>query len=510
MKRTAKARTNPLSQRSAGLLLHVTSLPSRYGIGDLGPAALAWVDSLARAKQSWWQILPLNPPDDSNSPYSALSAFAGNPYLISPELLVRDGYLHAGDVHVVRFPADRVAFEHAKAFKKTLLGLAWERFNAGGRAAHRAAFARFTKQQAAWLDDFALFMAIRERHPAMSWTQWPAELLHRKPTALQAVRRELADAIRRHQFSQFLFDLQLVALRRYAAEKNIRILGDMPIYVSGQSADVWANPHLFQLDARRMPKAVAGVPPDIFSKTGQRWGNPLFDWKALERDGFGWWVARIRNALRHADVVRIDHFRGLAGYWSVPAHEPTAERGRWIKAPGEKLLRAMQRGLGDLPVVAEDLGVITPDVVELRDSFHLPGMQILQFAFGEDDSGSLPHRHVRNSIVYTGTHDNPTTRDWFASLGKADRDRVLRYLPNAKADPAWSLIRLAWSSVANISIVPVQDVLQLGPEGKMNSPGIGEGNWGWRLKAGALKSTHLQKLAELTETYGRNAPTKQS
>lgn len=505
MPRKQKPTSNPLTRRSAGLLLHVTSLPSRYGIGDLGPAAREWVDTLADMGLTWWQILPLNPPDDSNSPYSAVSAFAGNPNLISPELLVRDGYLKSADVPAAKFPADRVAFDHVKAFKRTLLGLAWERFNANRQAAHRAAFERFWRAQAGWLDDFALFMAIREQRPAMSWTQWPADLLHRQPAVLREARRQMADAIDRHRFSQFLFDQQLAELRAYAAKKNVLLLGDMPIYVAAQSADVWANPEFFQLDKNRLPTAVAGVPPDIFSKTGQRWGNPLFNWKVLQKSGFSWWVDRIRNALRHADVVRIDHFRGLAGYWSVPASEPTAEHGKWINAPGHALLAAMQQKLGNLPVVAEDLGLITPDVIELRDAFQLPGMQIIQFAFGEDDSGSLPHHHPKNAIVYTGTHDNPTTLDWFEALPAADRRRVLRYTPDAKEDPVWALIRLTWSSVANIAVIPVQDMLRLGAEARMNFPGRGIGNWAWRMKPGAMKAKVVQGLAELTSTYGRKA-----
>jgi 4-alpha-glucanotransferase len=494
-----------LSRRSAGLLLHMTSLPSRYGIGDLGPEAHRWIDILAASGQTWWQILPLNAPDDSNSPYSALSAFAGNPNLISPELLVRDGYLHEADVPHANFPADRVAFDHVKAFKATVLGLAWERFNSKRRSAHRAAFSRFCRKHADWLDDFALFMAIREQHVGMSWTEWPADLLQRKPAALAAAKKKFADAFDRQRFIQFLFDAQLAELRKHAAKKNVRILGDMPIYVAGQSADVWAHPQFFQLDEKRKPRAVAGVPPDIFSKTGQLWGNPLYDWKRLERDGYRWWIARLRNALRHADVIRIDHFRGLAGFWSVRASEATAQRGRWVKGPGAKLLAAMRRALGDLPVVAEDLGVITPDVIALRDDFALPGMQVLQFAFGEDDSPMLPHHHTRNAIVYTGTHDNPTTRDWFDSLAKEDRARLQRYAPETTSDPAGALVRLAWSSVANTAIAPVQDLLRLGPEGRMNMPGVGEGNWGWRLTGGALSKEMLAQLCEMTAAYGRSA-----
>jgi 4-alpha-glucanotransferase len=494
--------------RASGILLHVTSLPSPFGIGDLGPAAHRWVDQLARARQRWWQVLPLNPPDDSNSPYSALSAFAGNPYLVSPEALVRDGFLRRADVPAEAFPAGRVAFGKVKPYKDALLAAAWERFKGGADAGggRRAEFEQFREAHAGWLDDYALFVALRERQPGKHWTTWDAGLLRRSTGALRQARHELSDAVDRHAFAQFLFDGQLAALRAHAAERGVGLIGDLPIYVSGDSADVWSNPHLFQLDRDRRPKAVAGVPPDLFCDTGQRWGNPLFDWKALARDGYRWWVDRMRGCLRQADLVRIDHFRGLAGYWSIPASHPTAQHGKWVTGPGADLMNAMREGLGGLPVIAEDLGEITPDVYALRDAFGLPGMLILHFAFGGDDNAALPHNHPRTAVVYTGTHDNDTTVGWFKSLDSAGRKRVARYAPEAAADPAWGLLRLAWSSVADLAIAPLQDVLGLGNQARMNLPGVGTGNWGWRFAEKDLTGAMLDRLGGLTETYGRAAP----
>jgi 4-alpha-glucanotransferase len=491
--------------RSSGILLHVTSLPSPFGIGDLGPAAHRWVDQLARARQTWWQVLPLNPPDGSNSPYSALSAFAGNPYLVSPEALLRDGFLRRQDVPTEKLPAGRVTFDKVKPFKDKVLAAAWERFKAAADPERRSAFERFQADHAGWLDDYGLFVALRERHEGRHWSTWDAGLVRRSAGAMKRAHHELSDAVGRHQFAQFLFDRQLADLRAHAAERGVKLIGDLPIYVSGDSADVWSNPHLFQLDRDRKPKNVAGVPPDLFCATGQRWGNPLFDWNAMKRDGYRWWVDRMRGCLRQADLVRIDHFRGLAGYWSIKASEPTAEHGRWVTGPGAELLNAMKAGLGDmLPVIAEDLGEITPDVIELRDDFGLPGMLILHFAFGDEpNSPALPHNHPRTAVVYTGTHDNDTTVGWFKSLSAGDRKRAVRYAPEAAADPAWGLLRLAWSSVADLAITPLQDVLGLGNQARMNLPGVGTGNWGWRYGEKDLTNKMLDRLGELTVTYGR-------
>ena len=500
---------NPERRRSAGVLLHVTSLPAPYGVGDLGPAAFRWVDTLARAHQSWWQILPLGPPGAGHSPYQSFSAFAGNPTLISPDALMGDGLLRRADLTSANFPAaGPVDYERAGAFKAGLLAKAWERFTAGGAARPlKSAFEKFSAAQAAWLDDFALFMALKDAHGAANWTDWPIDLVRRKPAALRDARRELADAVGRHRFAQFLFFRQLDALRTYARDQGVKLIGDLPIFVSGDSADVWANSHLFQLDKHRRPRAVAGVPPDYFSETGQRWGNPLYDWRAMARDRYAWWVARARSALDQVDLVRIDHFRGFEAYWSVPADAPTAQTGRWVKAPGAELFKTLRQKLGHLPFIAEDLGVITPEVEALRDGFGLPGMRVLQFGFGGGpDNAFLPHNYVRNAVAYTGTHDNDTTAGWFASLKRKDKDHVRRLAPGVDKDPAGELLRLVWSSVADYAIAPVQDVLALGSETRMNTPGTATGNWRWRMTPEMLKGKAYDRLGQLTETYDRRAP----
>ncbi|HEX8912149.1 MAG TPA: 4-alpha-glucanotransferase [Humisphaera sp.] len=491
--------------RSAGVLLHVTSLPSKFGLGDLGPAAYRWVDELQRAKQTWWQVLPLTPVGEGNSPYSSRSAFAGNPMLVSPELLVRDGLLKKADLPADDFPAGRAAFGRAFAARAKLLGVAFDRFRGGaGGSGLRTAFDRFRAAEADWLDDFALFSAIKdEGGKGACWVDWPRPLAKRVPAALAEARRELAGAVERLSFEQFLFRRQLDALRAHAKAHGVRLFGDVPIYVSHDSADVWANRHLFQLDAAGRPTRVAGVPPDLFSATGQRWGNPLYEWEAHAADGFAWWGRRFRSALRQADLVRLDHFRGLAGYWSIRASDPTAEKGKWVPAPGVAMLTALRKHLGGLPLVAEDLGVITPDVEALRDDFALPGMRILQFAFGDDDNASMPHRHVPNAIAYSGTHDNDTTIGWHRSLDAASKRRLHAYAPEAAKDPAWALLRLTWMSVADVAVAPMQDVLSLGTAARMNMPGRGEGNWGWRMTEAMPTRDALARLADLTHSYGR-------
>lgn len=503
-----------LSRRTAGVLLHVSSLPGSHGIGDLGPAARRWVDSLARAKQSWWQVLPLTPPGDGDSPYQCFSAFAGNANFISLEDLEKGGLLRRADLGSERFPVDRVDFSRVNAFKSAKLKIAHERFRNGAGRVMQKDWRAFIDKRPLWLDDFALFMALKEATPGKSWTDWPRELVLRKPAALREAHRALADAVDRQRFIQFLFFRQLDALRAHARERGVQLVGDLPMFVSGESADVWANPGYFLLDRDRRPKAVAGVPPDYFSETGQRWGNPLFNWPALRRDGFGWWIDRIRATLAQVDLVRIDHFRGFAAYWKIPAHLPTAVGGKWVKAPGVDLFEAMKKSMGDLPLIAEDLGLITPDVELLRERFNLPGMRVLQFAFGGDAANPfLPHNYVENAVVYTGTHDNDTTAGWYASLSRNDRTHLLKYLgrstnPKPRADEiAWELIRAAWSSVARHAVAPAQDILRLGTDARMNVPGQPTGNWAWRLKPGEMTDRLLDQLGELTETYGR-APKK--
>jgi 4-alpha-glucanotransferase len=490
--------------RSSGLLLHPTSLPGPHGVGDLGPAARQWVDDLARAKQTWWQMLPLAPPGAGDSPYQAFSAFAGNTLLISPDDLREDGLITTKDAAEARFPEGRVDFHRAGSLKNELIAIAWANFSRGIGPALSGPFEEFKASESTWLDDFALFMAIKEARPDSGYHDWPAPLVYREPAAIHRARRELADAIGRHQFAQFLFGRQLTELRKYARTRGVKLIGDLPIFVSPDSADVWANPHLFKLDRNRRPTVIAGVPPDYFSKTGQRWGNPHYDWDAMRRDGFAWWKARMRAMLTQADLVRIDHFRGFEAAWVVPADEPTALNGRWVPGPGAELFDALRADLGGLPVIAEDLGEITPTVDALRWRFDLPGMRILQFAFGGAiEERFLPHTFDRNTVVYTGTHDNDTTRGWYEALTPGERSALHRYAPETERHPVWGMIRLGWATVGDMAIVPVQDVLELGSEGRMNVPGTPTGNWTWRLRTGALTTEHLDRLAELTTTYRR-------
>jgi len=490
--------------RTAGVLLHPTSLPGPYEIGDFGPAARAWVDLLARAGQTWWQTLPLNPPGVGDSPYSAFSAFAGSLLLISPDDLATDGLLSKDELTAAHSPAACVNYARASVVKGALLTSAWERFRAGAAPQLRSEFDTFVATTD-WLDDYALFAAIKETMPDRAWTDWPAELIERQPAALERARRELAGAIGRQRFAQFVFSRQLTSLREYAAARRVKLMGDMPIFVSADSVDVWANPHQFALDTRGRPQTVAGVPPDYFSATGQRWGNPHYDWEAMQRDGFAWWIARVGATLAQVDAVRIDHFRGFEAYWEIPAENPTAEHGRWVEAPGPALFEALRDALGNpLPLVAEDLGIITPAVEQLRARFGLPGMRVLQFAFGGAvEERFLPYAFDRNVVAYTGTHDNDTTRGWYESLTAAERATFHCYAPDAEREPVWALIRLAWASVADTAIAPLQDVLNLGTEARMNVPGTAVGNWRWRVTEEQLSNLSVDRLCELTETYGR-------
>jgi 4-alpha-glucanotransferase len=494
----------PSPQRSAGILLHPTSLPGPYGIGDLGPAAFAWVDALVRARQTWWQVLPLGPTGYGDSPYQCFSAFAGNPYLVSPELLLQDGLLAPEDLAGVHFNGGRVDYGTVIPFKVRLLGRAWERFRRGAAKPLQAEFEKFCVDHRPWLEDFALFMALKDTEEGAGWQDWPLPLVLRQPAALQEAHRRLAPMVGQHRFRQFLVFRQWGAVRQYARERGIKLVGDLPIFVSADSADVWANPDLFLLDDERRPTVVAGVPPDYFSATGQLWGNPLYNWERLRQTGYAWWLARVRAVLEQVDVVRIDHFRGFEAYWEVPAGEPTAQNGRWVKAPGADLFERLRVAMGGLPLLAEDLGLITPEVDELRERFHLPGMRILQFAFGGGpDNRYLPHHYVRNTVVYTGTHDNDTTAGWFANMPEHERNFVRRYLPMTNDNPAWDFLRVAWSSVADYALAPLQDVLGLGNEARMNLPGRADGNWGWRFSSEMLSDHVLGRLAELTELYSR-------
>jgi len=494
----------PPRTRYAGVLLHPTSLPGPYGIGDLGPAAYQWVDWLVRAKQSFWQVLPLGPTGFGDSPYQCFSAFAGNPYLVSPELLQRDGVLSGSDLAAPHFPDDRVDFGPVIQFKLQLLARAWDNYQSGKAPQLRGPFDEFNRSEASWLDDYALFMALKDSHGGRSWLDWPADLVRRDPTALDSARRSLGPQIGLHKFRQFLFWKQWRDLKRHVNERGIRLIGDVPIFVSSDSADVWSNPKLFLLDAQCRPRFVAGVPPDYFSKTGQLWGNPLYDWEALKRTGYAWWIDRLRATLKQVDLIRLDHFRGFEAYWEVPAGLPTAEVGRWVKGPGVDLFRAIEKALGHLPLIAEDLGVIGPEVEALRDGLKLPGMCILQFAFGgEVENRFLPHNYERNRVVYSGTHDNDTTRGWYAAISDKERHEVRRYLGRDGSDISWDLIRLAWMSVADYALTPLQDILDLGTDARMNLPGRPAGNWGWRCRADQLSDGPLNRLRDLTEVYWR-------
>jgi 4-alpha-glucanotransferase len=490
--------------RTAGVLLHPTSLPGPYGIGDLGGAAYRWVNALSRAKQKWWQILPLGPTGFGDSPYQSFSTYAGNIFLISPEMLLQDGLAVRSELEGLSFPAERVDYGTVIQFKQRLLSRAWQRFQSGATPGLRPAYEEFCTQHAHWLDDYALFMALKDAQDGRCWLQWPRELIERDPAALYSARHELADAIGRYKLGQLLFFRQWKALRRYANDRGIHILGDMPIFVSPDSADVWSNPHLFLLDQRRQPRVVAGVPPDYFSPTGQLWGNPLYDWQALKQTGYAWWVERLRATLDLVDVVRLDHFRAFEAYWEVAAGQTTAQVGHWVKGPGVDLFDTLRRALGGLPLMAEDLGLITPEVEELRDQLGIPGMRVLQFAFGESATHVfLPHNYIRHTVAYTGTHDNDTTRGWYDATAEKVRDHVRRYLGRDGQDISWDFIRLAWSSVADTALAPLQDVLGLGSDGRMNFPGHPAGNWSWRFTEAMVTGGALERLGEQTELYGR-------
>jgi 4-alpha-glucanotransferase len=503
---------NLLAKRGSGILLHPTSLPGPFGIGDLGPSAFMWIDALARARQTWWQILPLGPTGYGDSPYQCFSAFAGNVYLISPEYLVRDGLLSTLDISGHLFSDERVDFGSVIPFKMKLLRRAWENLRAGQVPGLREPFEIFCAVQRAWLDDFAFFMALKESQRGESWTKWPRELMRvgGDSKLLERTRTDFADAIRLHQFGQFLFFRQWQAVRNYAHERGIHIIGDAPIFVSSDSADVWGSPEQFLLDSAMQPKVVAGVPPDYFSATGQLWGNPLYDWEAMGATNYEWWVRRMRTTLSTVDLVRLDHFRGFCAAWHIPYGEATAVKGQWVEGPGAGFIAHLQKELNGLPLIAEDLGEITPDVYEVRDQFDLPGMKVLQFAFDGPDNLFLPHNYKhRNCIVYTGTHDNDTTRGWFAQAPGNERWYLGRYLMKDGRDIAWDLIRLAWNSSAVLAIAPLQDVLDLGTEARMNLPGRPDGNWQWRFRMESFNDHVINWLADLTELFGRVAKTKQ-
>jgi 4-alpha-glucanotransferase len=497
----------PPQYRASGLLLHVTSLPSPYGIGDLGPAATAWIDVLVEAGQSWWQSLPLSPTGYGNSPYQPLSSFAGNTLLISPDWLVEDGFVRAMDCEGC-FPSQgEIDYEAAIKFKQQLLERAWMNFQGRKHPELREQYAKFRSENADWLEDYALFRALKTKLNDAYYLEWPKELVQREAGALKRASVELAKEIDEIRFAQFLLFCQSERLKAYAQQKGLRLIGDLPFFVSPDSSDVWANPGLFLLDQDRRPQFVAGVPPDYFSADGQLWGNPLYNWDALRRTGFRWYIARLRSLLAHVDVIRLDHFRGFAAAWHVPVGAASAKSGEWVPGPGAAFLKAVEEALGSLPFIAEDLGMITPDVYTLRDAFQLPGMRVLQFAFdGRSDNPYLPHNFVANTVVYTGTHDNPPLRSWYEDLPDDQRERLAECVerPVCTIDEvAPALMALGWSSVAALAIAPLQDVLNLGREARMNVPGRADGNWRWRATQDMLLEPAFERLRDLTQSSGR-------
>ena len=493
--------------RSSGVLLHPTSLPGPHGSGDFGPAAFQFVDWLARAGQKRWQILPLAPIGPGNSPYMSSSAFAGNVLLVDLGELQRRGWLGNDDL----LPTDglqdgAVNWAAAYPYRMDRLARAAHRFATSASAADRAEIAAFEAEHASWLPDYTLFMALAEHQQWRDWCEWPGGLATRDPAAMAAARTEHAARIAFWTFCQWSFFRQWAALREHANRCGVRIIGDMPIFVAYQSAEVWTRPDLFELDAASRPRVVAGVPPDLFSATGQRWGNPLYRWQAHEGEGFAWWIERMRRSVALVDIVRIDHFRGFAGYWEIPAREPTAMNGRWVAAPGHALFQALADALGPMPIIAEDLGVITPDVDGLRKAFHLPGMRILQFAWGEGQGAEprfLPHNHEPDTVAYTGSHDNDTTLGWWATAPEDVRHHLREYLSSDGRTVHWDLIRAACASVADTAIYPMQDVLGLDGRHRMNFPGKGDGNWSWRFTWEQVPADCAQRLRRMAQLYER-------
>ncbi|NTV37432.1 MAG: 4-alpha-glucanotransferase, partial [Anaerolineaceae bacterium] len=491
--------------RSAGIILHPSSLPGPDGIGDLGPEAFRWIDFLADTGCHLWQVLPLGPTGYGDSPYQCFSAFAGNPYLISSALLLADDLLTRSDLaDRPKFQDGSVDFGPTIQWKLKLLDRAYDNFKKSDFSRLRDEFLQFQRDNQNWLTDFVLFMAIKENLGGGSWSDWPEDLRSRKTAALAKFNGEHGVDLERHAFRQFLFSRQWQAVREYAHEKQIQIIGDVPIFIAYDSADAWSHPELFYLDKTGRPTVVAGVPPDYFSPTGQLWGNPLYRWDVHKEQNYAWWIDRVKAGLKLFDILRLDHFRGFAGYWEVPADMPTAEKGRWVPGPGADVFNAIKNALGDLPLIAEDLGEITPDVVELREQFQLPGMKILQFAFSTDaDDPFLPHNYPTNCVVYTGTHDNDTTRGWYDTTAEVERDFIRRYLARSGNDVSWDAIRAVWSSVAVFSLAPMQDLLSLGGDARMNFPGHASGNWSWRMQTQALDPYLASRVKEMNLLYSR-------
>ncbi len=495
-------------QRGSGILLHITSLPSEFGIGDLGPGAYRFIDFLAEAKQKYWQILPLTPTEAINhhSPYSGISAFAGNPLLISPELLVKEGW--CGDPLLKDkplFSERKVKYDAVLRFKSKLLSSAYQRSQ--GTLAQHADFKAFCEEHKAWLDDFAFYVVLKEHFGHHAFHSWPQEFRDRKEETIKGVKSEFAEQLTFIKWQQYVFMKQWLDLKAYAGRKGVKIIGDIPIYVNDDSADVWAHPEYFLLDENRQVKCVAGVPPDYFSETGQRWGNPIYDWEKLKQTGYAWWIDRLKHNLLLYDYLRIDHFRGFAGFWQIPAHERLAIHGEWKQGPGHQFFDAILKYFPQLPLIAEDLGVITPDVKELIARYHLPGMKVLLFAFGDDirTNPYIPENFGEDAVVYTGTHDNDTARGWFEGAPPKEKENLFAYIKRqvSSKEVPLALIELAMRSKAAAAIFPMQDVLGLGKRSRMNTPGTLEGNWQWRLAPKMLKPVVAKRLAGLTQEAQR-------
>ncbi|MEN9581614.1 MAG: hypothetical protein RJA70_4623 [Pseudomonadota bacterium] len=505
-----------LFERESGVLLHPSSLPGPFGVGEIGPEAVRWVEQLEQMHQALWQVLPLTPPGTAASPYQGRSSFAGDTNLLSLELLAQQGLLSIDDLDAAKVPEGPVNYDALASSRGALLRRAAVQFLADLGGEEGDLFEEFCTRQNYWLHDYARYQAIKNARAGDDWLSWPAELRERRPSALETVDFELANAIRVEKALQYLFEGQWQYVRREAHRRQIRIVGDLPIFVALDSADVWASQHLFRLNELGQPTVVAGVPPDYFSNDGQRWGNPLFDWEAHELEGYSWWSRRLRRTLEMTDVTRIDHFRGFAACWEIPAHEPTAIRGQWVPAPGRALLEAMQRDLGtELPIIAEDLGIITDDVVELREAFQLPTMRVLQFSF-TGEAKLLPSAYPENSVVYTGTHDNDTIVGWYAGKVEdnstlsvteleAERDRVRRYYETDGSHMHFTAIRGVMATRASAAIFPAQDIMGLGSEARMNTPGtVGPHNWSWRFKWEQLSSSAIATVRAITLEAGRN------
>ncbi|MEI6455826.1 MAG: 4-alpha-glucanotransferase [bacterium] len=503
----------PLKERASGILLHPTSLPGKYGIGTLGQGAYKFIDFLVKAKQKYWQILPLGPTGYADSPYQCFSAHAGNPNLVDLDLLVKKHLLKAEDLQgIIIHDEGKVDFGTIQGIRTPLLEKAYNNFTDHADNTEKVRFRNFIKEQAHWLNDFALFMAIKEHFGLKPWYLWDEPVKRREPEVLKQLQTLLQEKIEFHKFLQFLFFIQWIDVKEYAHRKKVRIIGDIPLYIALDSADAWSNPELFEFDEKRNPIRVGGVPPDYFSETGQLWGNPLYLWDIHRETGYRWWIERIRTNLLLFDIIRIDHFRGFAAYWAVPYAEKTAINGIWTEGPGRGFFDALQGEFIDLQIIAEDLGVITPDVEELRDGLALPGMKILEFAFDSSEANDyLPHNFTKNCVVYTGTHDNDTVLGWFKDAKEEDQRYVLNYMDTKLDYINWSFIRLAWASVANTAIVPMQDLLGLGSEARMNLPGTTSGNWSWRSRSSDFSDEIADRLADLTLLYGRiKKPKKQT